>query len=351
MSSAFERILQSLNIYPNSRIVNLMKRPKRPKGVNRPHVNVPEPHQVVQMDLLSLPHDNNYKYALTAIDLHTKQADAEPLKTKRQNEVLKASKKIFNRGNVQKPQHRLEIDNGKEFNALQRYLEESDVFVRRNKAGRHRQQALVENLNKTLGKAIFTLQNVNELNTGNESVEWVDMLPNIIENYNEYQLEKYIEEPPLPPEHFDFTQCKGDACNILEEGTRVRIPLEEPRKATNLQQKLSGNFRASDLRYNPEIKTITKVLLRPRQPPLYVVDQDDLVAYPKEELQIIDFDNEDNNRDAQTIFLPKKIKSENETEYQIEWKDFPEPEHWTWEPKNKIQEIAPNLILEWDIEN
>ena len=177
------------------------------------------------------------------------------------------------------------------------------------------------------------------------------MLPNIIENYNEYQLEKYMEEPPLPPEHFDFTQCKGDACNVLEEGTRVRIPLEEPRKATNLQQKLSGNFRASDLRYNPEIKTVTKVLLRPGQPPLYVVDQDDLVAYPKEELQIIDFDNEDNNRDAQTIFIPKKIKSENETEYQIEWKDFPEPEHWTWEPKNKIQEIAPNLILEWDIEN
>ena len=66
--------------YPqDSRIRNLMKRPKKPKGKNRPKVNVPQPNAVVQMDLLQLPNDQGYKYLLTAVDLHTKLIDAEPL--------------------------------------------------------------------------------------------------------------------------------------------------------------------------------------------------------------------------------------------------------------------------------
>jgi len=119
---------------------------------------------------------------LTAIDLNSHLADAIPLKNKSQATVLKASKKMFNNRNspINQPGTRLEIDNGTEFNALERYLKGEGVFVRRNKPGRHKQQALVENLNKTIGRAIFTIQNVNELATNQPYVEWTDLLPDII---------------------------------------------------------------------------------------------------------------------------------------------------------------------------
>lgn len=35
------------------------------------HVNVPKPHQIYQAELLFLPHDQDYKYALVVVDCAT----------------------------------------------------------------------------------------------------------------------------------------------------------------------------------------------------------------------------------------------------------------------------------------
>jgi len=89
----------------------------------------------------------------------------------------------------------------------------------------------------------------------------------------------------------DF-QCKGKSCELLSVGTRVRIPFDEPREAYGTNRKLAGRFRATDLRFDPRIRTIAKVMLNPGQPPMYVVSPiregrriiDPLVAYTRNEL-------------------------------------------------------------------
>ena len=138
-SSSLKAILDALKVKLNSKTVKMMKRPRQPKGINRPTMTVPEPNQVVKMDLLSLPTDRGYKYLLTAIDMNTKYADAEPLKSKTQDEVLEAAITLFSRGNVNQPETRLEIDGGTEFNSLSKYLKNQGVKVKRGKPYRHRQ--------------------------------------------------------------------------------------------------------------------------------------------------------------------------------------------------------------------
>ena len=79
-------------------IYKLYKRVKKDKGKNMPHYRVEDPGIVASADLLFLPHDNGYKYALVVVDNATRKVDAEPLKNKTAEAVLKAFVKIFNRG-------------------------------------------------------------------------------------------------------------------------------------------------------------------------------------------------------------------------------------------------------------
>ena len=58
----------------------------RPSQVNFSHFDVNVPNEVHQADLLFLPHDGGYKYALTVVDVASRYKQAEPLKT---NHLLK----------------------------------------------------------------------------------------------------------------------------------------------------------------------------------------------------------------------------------------------------------------------
>ena len=54
----------------------------RPKQINFSHFDVTVPNEVHQADLLFLPHDYGYKYALTVVDVASRYKQAEALKNK-----------------------------------------------------------------------------------------------------------------------------------------------------------------------------------------------------------------------------------------------------------------------------
>lgn len=54
-------------------------------------------NQVHQIDILYLPHDKGYKYALVVVDLYSGLTEAEKLKTRTSQEVIRALTKIYNR--------------------------------------------------------------------------------------------------------------------------------------------------------------------------------------------------------------------------------------------------------------
>ena len=185
-------------------------------------------------------------------------------------------------------------------------------------------------------------------------MEWVDeMKSNILPAYNDYIASRKKATPAKPL----LPRCSGDDCELLSVGDQVRIPYDEPKRADD-EQRLSGNFRATDLRFDPTVRTISKVLVTPGQPPLYVVEPirkkgkqvDPWVAYTKTELHIVDPEEAD-NREAQTFFLVKKIRKERgrgkQKEYLVEWNDFPDEIDFSWEPSEYIQTIAPDAIKRW----
>ena len=78
---------------------------------------------------------------------------------------------------------------------------------------------------------------------------------------------------------------------LLPEGTRVRVRLYDP--ISVLGKKLHGKFRTGDIRWDPEIRIIKKLILSSEQPPTYLLNGPhgklgvSRCAYTRKELQIV----------------------------------------------------------------
>ena len=272
-------------------IYNLYKKVKKDKGANMPHYQVPNPGVVASADLLFLPHDNGYKYAVVVVDDGSRHVDAEPLKSKTTEAVLKGFKKIFDRGIVKMPSARIEVDDGGEFKgSVKRFFKEGGVFMRVGKPGRSRQQALVERKNQLIGTIIIKRLTAQELLSGKTERSWIHLLPKVVAAIN-----KKIGKFKLPKSNGEPV-CEGDSCEILPNGTKVRVALDKPQEVTGV--KLAGKFRSSDIRWNPQIREIKEVIIKPNYPPLYLLDGNvgdkklDPIPYTRNQLQLVEKDEE-----------------------------------------------------------
>jgi hypothetical protein len=266
-------------------ILSLHKKPPTEKGPNE----VPQFQDFVegafqQADLLFLPEDQGYKYLLVCVDDSTRKVDAQPLKDKLSNNVVKAFKKIYSRKILKIPQH-IELDAGKEFKgATESYFNTLGIKIRYAETARHRQQALVEAKNHIIGKLIFILENHEELKTHKQCKEWVKFLPKIIDEIN-----KHIKESQPNPKKpiSDFPLSDKSNQNLLAAGTLVRVLLDHPIEVYNQKRLIGDRFRAGDIRYRIKTNKITNVLLRPGFPPLYTVDDGTTVQHTRQQLQVM----------------------------------------------------------------
>jgi len=155
----------------------------------RPKFDVDTPNEVHQADLLFLPFDTigrkKYKYALTVVDVASRFKEAEPLATKESKEVSSAFEKIYKRSQLNYP-NLLQVDPGREFmGAVSQLMEKHKVNIRRGRKEIHRDQAIVERFNRTLGERLFGYQYAKELETPHKrNREWVKRLPEVIKAIN-----------------------------------------------------------------------------------------------------------------------------------------------------------------------
>ena len=325
----------------------LMKAP--PKEKIQPKFNDFQKGASVQVDLLYLPNDNGYKYVLAAIDDSTRLADAEPLKSASAAAVLAAFKKIIKRKYIQKPTIRLESDGGGEFRGpWVKWLQQNGIDHKVGRAGRSRQQSLVESLNKLLGVAIFTKQNANELRTGEESKDWVSDLPTVIRVYNQHTKEtrkpakQRMEEVPPP-------QCKGASCTLLEKGDKVHVVKEKPSSIVD-GRRLTGKFRATDIRWTVGTHTIIKVVVRAGSPPLYQVNGINAM-FPREQLKLASKVNVNKDEATSGAFIPEKVidkkKIKGKVHYKVRWKGY-DASGDTWEPHSRFNKDRPDLVKKYN---
>jgi hypothetical protein len=144
----YKKIINQDNLTRDERkeLKELYKKPNSEKG-ELPKFQTFKPMRQ-QADVLFLPSSKyGYKYLLVVVDNYTRLFDAQPLKTKDSDAIVKALKKIYNRDILKKPKM-IEFDSGKEFKgSTKRYLEDEDIKYKYAMTGRHRQLALVESKN------------------------------------------------------------------------------------------------------------------------------------------------------------------------------------------------------------
>lgn len=254
------------------------------------HIN---PGFIQFADLLYLPNDKGFIYALVIVDQGNRLCDAEPLKDRKVTDILNALKIIFARGILKQPKV-IVTDNGKEFGKLfTKTLSTLDIGHKTVEAYRHKSMALVERKNQTIGKIIHKILLQAET-AGFHSSQWVNILPLIIQKINEkvkqIELEKTKESKESKSSiNKSITSNPDEKIKVLKVGDEVRVQLDTPMDVHG--NKLHGRFRSSDIRWNPKVRTIKRMSIVPGQPIMYILDgnngEDDIddVAYTYNQLQ------------------------------------------------------------------
>jgi hypothetical protein len=327
----------------NSKLDALLKVPIRDKPVNTPQIQVPKENAIHQIDLLYLPIDpSKNRYCLVAVDLATGKMDAEPIKDRDSVAVANAMKNIYKRKILSAP-YIIEVDDGSEFKgSFPAEMKKLGVnHMRTKKAGRSRQQAKVEGMNYVLGRLLQRQMLAEEMLTGERSTEWVDDLPRAVKLINEHMSHKPLtfDGPP---------RCEGNSCNVLEEGTHVRVIYDKPMDYVT-GERLHGKFRAGDVRFDPTDRVIEQIIIKPDQPPMYLVSGIPNVAYTKNQLQVIKKDEILAPTKHQKKFVAEKIVGKKtikkKVHYEVQWEGSQEN---TWEPRSTLIKQIPKLIQEFE---
>ena len=269
-------------------LFNLYRRPPKEKRSERPKVNAWKENSTQQADLGEMPIDpKGYHYFLILVELSRRRVDGEPLKDKTAQSVLNGFLKIFQRGRIKPPTHRLEVDSGKEFdNELVRnfFTQTIRVLIRFGETGRHRQQSFAEKAIQEIEGPLNARMTAQERLTGVTSVEWSEDFHDIVDRIDK----RWQRDSPRMPEGLPKINKNTE---LLPEGTRVRVRLYDP--ISILGKKLHGKFRTGDIRWDPKIQIIKKLMLSPEQPPTYLLDRShgklgvSRCAYTRKELQIV----------------------------------------------------------------
>ena len=310
-----------------------------------------------QIDILFMPYDehNKERYALVCIDMSSRLIDAEPLKNKDSSSVVSGLKQIYKRKILNKP-NQIDTDAGSEFKGVfHKYLMSNNIKHKVALPNRHSQVALAENANKRIAKPLFKRMLEEEILTGESSISWKDDLYDIVKEINKKTIIRNKKKKKSA--NVNEFMCNGDACNLLDIGAKVRHILDYPINFIN-KKRTGSLFRETDIRWSPDVHIITNILIKSNQPPLYVIDNNENVAYTKNHLQLIDANEKmpikSSIRKIKTtrgkdVYIIDKIvgkrKHKNKIEYLIKWKGFDDSDN-TYESRKQLIEDNQKQIID-----
>lgn len=324
-----------------------LRKPPAPDK-DKPHLYTAGKNVIHQADLLYLPEDEGYKYLLVVVDTATRLTDAAPLRDRKATDAVAGFKQIYNKPKSKRilsmPKLMIQVDSGAEFKGkpTQAYFNKSKVVMRFSKPGRSRQQSYVESHNALIGEMVGIRQGEEEDITGEAAREWVEDLPLIIEALNER-----LQRAPFKVSDVEETPvCKGQTCELLPKGTRVRPIAEKPKDGVT-GKPLAGGFRKGDIRWEKTTRTIAQQILKPGNPPLYRLSGLPKVAYTKNQLQVVSKDEKAPSTKAQSKFvverLVEKRKKRGKVEFLVKWRGYPTSAN-TWEPRQRLIKDVPDLV-------
>jgi len=209
------------------------------------------------LDMSNYSRDNHgFKWILLVIDVFTRQAYAQPMKSKESENSLSAFKKII--GEKGKPE-KLITDNGSEFTnrEFQKFLSNSNVFHETNEPQYHPTLGMIDRLCRTIKEKIF------KYFTDKNETNWVDHLQNIINAYNlspHEALEDLTPQEAAEEKYKSFIQDLNKKKNVIsnhyfKEGQIVRKKLAKPSFAKGYKR-----IWGQDVHEQKEVKGVNGVL-------------------------------------------------------------------------------------------
>jgi transposase InsO family protein len=269
-------------------IAQVTKKPNKDdkKYAAHGHFLVTKPNFLHQMDIMFLPKDGHYKYALCLIDTATRYKAAQPLTNKSASSVAKALDKIYSTDeNLQFPQQ-MNVDSGSEFKGdVKTLLEENNVKVNYSEPGHHRSQSMVERFNRTLAERLFKHMTDKEMKDNKQSNKWVSNLQSTVDALND-EVTRMIGMSPNDamklaavtlkiPKSVDKVEYNvGDVVRYKLASDEFHDPskskFDKEGNAIKLAKKIERR-RATDATYSLTIHKIVRKLINGDLPILYYI--------------------------------------------------------------------------------
>ena len=242
------------------------------KKFKRRKIVVEYPGQILQMDLVDMikysRQNSHYKYIINCIDLFSKKLWSKPLKMKTGKEVTNAIKSMFSE--MENPPQTIIFDEGKEFlnkdvgGLFEKYNIYSYSILTAKKAG------AVERVNRTIKSIMWRYF------TENNTKRWVDVLPDIISNYNS----TFHRSIKMTPNSVTFKNRK-QVYKTLFPAIKVRIKCKlKVGNTVRIALKKDIFEKGYTQSWSKEIYTINKVFQRNNVCWYRLVDKDGQ-KYPK----------------------------------------------------------------------
>lgn len=292
-------------------------------------------------DLIMMPETKGkYKYILSVVDLATDEFDIEPLKTKTPEEVLKAFQTIIKRPFLKMPYASIKTDGGTEFKGVfHKWILDKGTLHKVGLAGRHKQMANVEALNKQVERLFNGYMNEKEKLLKKVYKEWTDIIP-----FVRRELNKIRKKDPKK------IQVKHDYKFVFEEKPKYKIgdvvfeKLDTPENALGHKQP-TEKFRVGDYRFSVIPKKIVNILIFTDKPHYrYLLEGINNASFSENELMP--------SKEKATKYKVKKIldkkKIKGKIHYLIWWDKYKKAEA-TWEPETQlIEDGLKNMIDEFN---
>ena len=260
-----------------------------PRNIPRPKFDVSVPNEVHQADLLFLPHDHSFKYALTLVDVASRYKEAEPLTSKDSAGVARALSRIYSR-ELQWPKV-LQVDPGREFmGSVNVLMAKHGVEIRRGRVEIHRDQGIVERFNRTLAERLFGHQYAQEMNQSKRSTEWVSRLPDVVSALNN-EVTRLIGKKPKDAIKSKIVTSKPSTPYSRVVGMKEKkLPPGAFRYLYQPGELEGGRRRATDPVWSLKVYIIGRSVTKPDEPVLYYLQDGPARGFVREELFLIQND-------------------------------------------------------------
>ena len=238
----------------------------------------------------------NLPYALTVVDVASRYKEAEPLTSMTAANVANGLARINKRSLLRWPKL-LQVDPGREFTgSVSQLLAKHSVQVRRGWVDIHRDQGIVECLNRTLAERLFGHQYAQEMRlpSGERSTEWVKRLPSVVAALNGEVTRLTDKKPSDAIKAKTLTQKTSSVVPGRPLGLKEqKVPSAVGVRYLYQPGELEGDRRwATDQVRSLDVYRLGRSVTNPDEPVLYYLQGDDALqrGFVREELLAVPSD-------------------------------------------------------------